>query len=252
MIFKSRFAKTILLFIISIFASTSLAPNLASAWQTDVPLNQALVLEGGESTNPRAFDPATTLSGGDKRVFSGLVSFDPSLKLTPDLAERWDVSPHGTVYTFHLRQNAKFHDGRPVTAQDVVYSWERAASPALASNTVLTYLGDILGVHEMMAGKADHISGLKIIGDHTLQVTIDAPKPYFLLKLTFATAFVLDKANVEGSDEWYRTPNGTGYKLIEWAFQRKVYEANQDFYLGPPSLPYIVCAVVCRRRSKAL
>ena len=67
----------------------------------------------------------------------------------------------------------------------MVYSWERAASPDLASDTVLTYLGDIVGVHEMTEGTAEHISGLKIIDDHTLQVTIDAPKPYFLLKLTY-------------------------------------------------------------------
>jgi oligopeptide transport system substrate-binding protein len=228
--------------LILILSTTTASPNPASALQIDVPLDQALVLEGGESTNPRAFDPATTLSGGDKRVFSGLVSFGPSLNLTPDLAERWDVNPDGTVYIFHLRQNAKFHDGRPVTAQDVVYSWERAASPALASDTVLTYLGDIVGVREMTEGEADRISGLNIINDHTLQVTIDAPKPYFLLKLTFATAFILDQASVESGEEWYRTPNGTGpYKLVEWTrFERKVYEANQDFYLGPPSIPYVV------------
>jgi oligopeptide transport system substrate-binding protein len=222
--------------------STTTAPNTAAALQLDVPLDQALVLAGGESTNPRSFDPATTVSSGDKRVFSGLVSFDPKLSLTPDLAERWDVSAAGTVYTFYLRQNAKFHDGRPVTAQDVVYSWERAASPELASDTVLTYLGDILGVRAMSQGEADHIDGLKVIDDLTLQVTIDAPKPYFLLKLTFATAFVLDKANVESGEEWYRTPNGTGpYKLVEWTrFERKVYEANKDFYLGAPSIPFIV------------
>ncbi|RPJ19091.1 MAG: hypothetical protein EHM33_30845, partial [Chloroflexi bacterium] len=121
---SARFALCVLI-LIGIFAFNTSVPNPASALQTDVPLDQALVLAGGESTNPRAFDPATTLSAGDKRVFSGLVAFDPSLNLTPDLAERWDVSPDGTVYTFHLRQNARFHDGRPVTAQDVVYSWER-------------------------------------------------------------------------------------------------------------------------------
>ena len=225
-----------------ILSTNTAAASLASALQIDVPLDQALVLAGGESTNPRTFDPATTLSGGDKRVFSGLVSLDPSLSLTPDLAERWEVSADGTVYTFYLRQNARFHDGRPVTAQDVVYSWERAASPALASDTVLTYLGDIVGIREMAEGEADQISGLKIIDDHALQVTIDAPKPYFLLKLTSATAFVLDKANVESGEEWYRAPNGTGpYKLIEWTrFERKVYEANPDFYLGAPSIPYIL------------
>src|SRR6266498_2462233 len=242
MMVKTHFTKTILLVLSSIFVLTTLAPNPTLALQTDVPLNQALVLAGGESTNPRSFDPATTLSGGDKRVFSGLVSFDPKLNLTPDLAEKWNVSSDGTIYTFYLRQNAKFHDGRPVIAQDVVYSWERAASPALASDTVLTYLGDIVGVREMNEGTADHISGLKIIDDHTLQVTIDAPKPYFLLKLTFATAFIVDKANVESGEEWYRTPNGTGpYKLVEWKhFERQVYEANQDFYLGAPSIPYII------------
>ena len=239
---EARFTKVISGALIILF-TLGIAPlRSTSALQIDVPLNQALVLAGGESTNPRSFDPATTLSGGDKRVFSGLVSFDPSLKLTPDLAERWDVSPDGMTYTFYLRQNANFHDGRPVTAQDVVYSWERAASPALASDTVLTYLGDIVGVRAMVDGEAEHISGLKIVDDHTLQVTIDAPKPYFLLKLTFATTVVLDKANVESGEEWYRMPNGTGpYKLVEWTrFERKVYEANKEFYLGAPSIPYIV------------
>jgi oligopeptide transport system substrate-binding protein len=225
---------------ISTIASASI--KNASAWQSDIPLNQALVLEGGESTNPRTYDPHTTHGSGDKRVFSGLVSFDPQLNLTPDLAESWDVSDDGTVYTFHLRENAKFHNGRTVTAQDFTYSLERAASPALASDTALTYLGDIVGVNEFASGAADHIAGIKAVDDHTLQITIDAPKPYFLLKLTYPTAFVLDKENIESGDDWYRHPNGTGpYQLTEWtSFERIIYEANQDFYLGAPSIPYIV------------
>ena len=204
--------------------------------------SQALFLSGGESTNPRDYDPATQHSSGDKLVFSGLVSFDTSLKLAPELAEARDISADGTVYTFHLRTNAKFHDDRPVVAQDVIYSWERAANPATQSDTVLTYLGDILGVAEMHNGTADHISGLKVLDDHTLQVTIDAAKPYFLFKLTMPVAFVLDQRNVETGSEWYRTPNGTGpYKLTRWDnFQLMVYDANQDFYLGAPSIPQIV------------
>jgi oligopeptide transport system substrate-binding protein len=210
--------------------------------QSDIPLDQALVLEGGESTNPREYDPATTHGSGDKRLYSGLVAFDPYLNLTPDLAETWDVSPDGTVYTFHLRPNAVFHDGRPVTAGDFVYSWERAVSPETASDTAVTYLGDIVGVKEAAAGQTNQISGLRIIDDHTLQVTIDAPKPYFLLKLTYPTAFVVDQSNVESGSEWYRQPNGTGpYRLIEWrSFERMVYQANADFYLGAPSIPYVV------------
>ena len=203
---------------------------------------QALVLAGGESTNPREYDPATTHGSGDKLVYSGLVSFDPYLNLTPDLAETWDVSSDGTVYTFHLRANAKFHDGRPVTAQDVVYSWERALSPALHSDTAPTYLGDILGADEMVRGGTQHVSGLRALDEHTLQVTIDAPKPYFLLKLTYPTAFVLDKANVESGQEWFRAPNGTGpFKLTEWQrFEQITYEANPDFYLGKPSIPTVI------------
>jgi oligopeptide transport system substrate-binding protein len=225
---------------LSAILSTSTAP--ASALQIDVPLNQALVLEGGESTNPRDYDPATTHSSGDKKVFSGLVSFDPQLNLTPDLAETWEVNADGTVYTFRMRANAKFHNGRAVTAQDVIYSWERAASPELGSDTVLTYLGDIVGVPEKVAGQADTISGLTALDDHTLQVTLDAPKPYFVYKLTYPTSFIVDRENVESGDEWYREPNGTGpYRMKEWkSFEHIIYEANADFYLGAPSIPYIV------------
>ena len=203
--------------------------------------SQALFLEGSESTNPREYDPATGHTV-DTRVFSGLVSFNTSLNLVPELAESWDISTDGTIYTFHLRANARFHDGRSVVAQDVIYSWERAADPATQSDTVLTYLGDIVGVAEMHAGRASHISGLKALDDKTLQVTIDAAKPYFLFKLTMPVAFVLDQKNVESGSEWYRTPNGTGpYKLNRWdSFQVMVYDANQDFYLGAPSIPQIV------------
>jgi len=226
--------------LLSALLSTSTTP--ASAWQIDVPLNQALVLGGGESTNPREYDPATTHGSGDKRVFSGLVSFDPQLNLTPDLAETWEVNADGTVYTFHLRANAKFHNGRAVTAQDVIYSWERAASPELASDTVLTYLGDIAGVRAMVSGQADSISGLAALDEHTLQVTLDAPKPYFVYKLTYPTTFIVDQENVESDDEWFRQPNGTGpYRMQEWkSFEYIIYAANPDFYLGAPSIPYIV------------
>ena len=239
---NTRRAKILTLSLVLILTFTTAAPRPASAWQTDIPLDQALVLAGGESTNPRQYDPHTTYGSGDKRIFSGLVALDPQLNLTPDLAESWDVSVDSKMYTFHLRQNAKFHNGKPVTAQDVLYSLERSASPELASDTALTYLGDIVGIHEYAQGQADHIAGLTVVDDHTIQITIDEPKPYFLLKLTYPTAFVLDKENVESGDEWYRQPNGTGpYRLIEWTrFERMVYEANPDFYLGEPSIPYIV------------
>lgn len=240
---NKKSATTIFMVIALAFVSlTTTSVKNVSAGQIDIPLNQALVLEGGESTNPRTYDPHTTHGSGDKRAYSGLVSFDPQLNLTPDLAESWDINDNGTTYIFHIRENAKFHNGRAVTAQDFIYSFERAASPELASDTALTYLGDIVGIHEYASGQAAHVEGIKALDEQTLQIKIDAPKPYFLLKLTYPTAFVLDQENVDSGDDWYRQPNGTGpYRLTEWtSFERIVYEANQDFYLGAPSIPYII------------
>ncbi len=205
-----------------------------------IPRSQVFITMGQDSANPRDNDPAT--GPGDRRIFSGLVTFDPQLALQPDLAASWDISPDGTVYTFYLRPSARFHDGRAVTAHDVVYSWERAADPATESDTVLTYLGDIVGVAEKRAGTATMISGLKVIDDYTLQVTIVAPRPYFLLKLTGSPALILDRTNVAMGPEWYRTPNGSGpYRLISWEPRRvKIYQRNDAFYLEAPRLPYIV------------
>jgi oligopeptide transport system substrate-binding protein len=237
---SKSFAVFFVLVLLLSIITTSTRP--VSAIQIDVPLDQALVLAGSETTNAREYDPATTHTAGDKLVFSGLVSFDPALNLTPDLAAGWDVNPDGTQYTFHLRTNARFHNGRAVTAEDVIYSWERAANPKTASDTVLTYLGDIVGVQEMVNRQANHIRGLKALDEHTLQITIDAPKPYFLLKLTYPTAFVVDKENVESGSDWFRQPNGSGpYKLREWRSNDvMIYERNEDFYLGAPSIPYVV------------
>lgn len=207
-----------------------------------IPRHQMLVLSGSETTNLREYDPATTHGSGDKLVFSGLLSLDQNLKLQPELAASWDISPDGTVITFHLRENARFHNGRPVTAFDFIFSWERAADPDMKSDTVLTYLGDIVGVKEMHAGDAKHISGVVALDDHTLQVTIDAPKPYFLLKLTYPVTFVVDRANILKGEEWVRTPNGTGpYRLARWeSFNYKLYERNPDFYLEAPRIPFIL------------
>lgn len=208
-----------------------------------IPQDQAYITAGGESTNPRDYDPAT--GGGSDLVFSGLVMFTPQLTVAPDLAAGWEISSDGTVYTFFIRPNARFHSGRAVTAQDVVYTWERAASPEIDSDEVLTYLGDIVGIADRRAGKTAHISGLKVLDDRTLQVTIDAPKPYFLMKLTYKVASIVDRANVEAGSEWYRTPNGTGpYRLIRWEpLTVAIYERFSDFYLAPPAIRYVIVKI---------
>ncbi len=208
-------------------------------------LPDALRIDGSE---PLSLDPVLADDAGSSaylvEIFSGLVTFDRDLKVVPDLAERWEVSEDGTAYTFHLRPNAKFHDGRPVTAQDIQYSLERAADPATQSPTAATYLGDIVGVNDKLSGKAKTIGGLQVVDDRTIRLTIDAPKTYFLSKLAHPVAAVVDKTNVERDGaNWTTKPNGTGpYKLKEYAAkQRLVLERNDNFYLDPkPQITRVV------------
>ena len=176
-------------------------------------------------------------------IFSGLVKLDTNLQVVPDIAESWDVSPDGTVFTFTLRESARFHDGRTVTAADFKYSWERALSPTTESPTGETYLNDIVGARAMLDGEASELAGVEVLGARTLRVTIEAPYPYFTFKLIYPTAYVVDRANVEsGGENWTDAPNGTGpYKLKAWEKDRLlVLERNDDWYGGMPALANFV------------
>ena len=168
-----------------------------------------------------------------REIFSGLVTLNEDLQVVPDIAERWKVSKDGTTYTFYLRQGVRFHDGKEVTAHDFKYSLERACDPETKSPTAETYLGDIVGVKEMLDGKAEEIAGVKVIGDYTLQITIDAPKAYFLAKLTHSPAFVVDRVNVESGEAWWRNPNGTGpFQLRQWKEDELFILEQNDIYYG--------------------
>ncbi len=193
-------------------------------------------------SDPPTLDPHLTTDVSSAfviiEVYGGLVTIDPELKIVPDLAQSWEVSNGGRTYTFHLRQDAKFHNGKPVTAQDFKWSMERAADPRTLSPVVDQYLGDIVGVKDKLAGRATEVQGVRVIDEHTLELTIDAPKTYFLAKLTYPTAFVLDRENVEGDRAWTRRPNGTGpFKLAEYILgERILLERNDNYHLGPAYL----------------
>lgn len=198
------------------------------------------------ASDPLFLDPAVAQdadsAGYIVEIFSGLVRLDKDLKIQPDLAERWDLSPDGKTYTFHLNPKATFQDGRPVTAADVQYSWERALSPDTASVTAENFLGDIVGAKDVANGTTKQLSGVNVIDDATLQVTIDAPKSYFLYKLTYPNAFVVDQKQIAANPKrWTLKPNGTGpYMLKEWKLNdRLVLQANDRFYLGAPKLKTI-------------
>ncbi len=186
--------------------------------------------------DPWTLDPA--LSGDATshayivQIFSGLVRLGDNLEPVPDIAQQWELSPDGTTYTFYLREDVFFHDGRQVTAEDFKYSWERACLPETGSQTAATYLGDIVGADDVLAGVATDMSGVRVLGDFILEVTIDSPKSYFLSKLTYPTAFVVDRADVESGVGWWHESNGTGpFRLNQW-------EENQVFSLGRNELYY--------------
>ena len=198
--------------------------------------------------DPPTLDPHltgdTTSAGIVVEVFSGLVALNTDLELVPDIAERWEIDSSGTVYTFFLRDNVKFHNGRRVTAEDFKWSVERASLPNTASAVVDTYLNDIVGFEDYFESRADEITGIKVIDDLTLQITIDAAKAYFLAKLTYPTAYVLDREVVEagGRNWWVENAVGTGpFKLAEYRIgERIVLERNADFYRDRPSVDRVV------------
>ena len=203
-----------------------------------------LILRGPD---PLFLDPAVAQDADSAayivEIFSGLVRLDKDLALQPDLAEAIPdavTNSDGTTsYTFKIRRNATFHDGRPVLAADVKYSIERALAPETASVVAENFLGDIVGAKDVSRGRATEVSGLKIVDDETIEITIDAPKPYFLYKLTYPTGFVVDQRQIEGNPRrWTQKPNGSGpYKLKEWRLgERLVLEAYENNYLGAPKL----------------
>tara|TARA_B100001167_G_C16772957_1_gene308661 strand:+ start:191 stop:1780 length:1590 start_codon:yes stop_codon:yes gene_type:complete len=197
-------------------------------------------------SDPPTLDPHltsdTTSSGLVVEIFGGLVTFDTDLNLVPDLAESFEISADSLTYTFIIRDTAVFHDGKPVTSSDIKWSLERAANPDTASPVAETYLGDIIGVEDVLDGVTDQISGVTVIDDRTIQIKIDSPKAYFLQKLTYPTAYVLDRENVEsGGRNWTDYPNGTGpFKLIEYKIgERLILERHDSYHLGAAGLKRI-------------
>lgn len=205
--------------------------------------NEMLVISGSE---PGTLDPANCEDATEAsymvEIFSGLVTLDSNLSVVPDIARSWDISPNGTVYTFYLCSNVLFHDGRRVTADDFKYSIERAADPETGSHVAESYLGDIVGVNEKLAGLADEVRGVRVIDERTIEITIDAPKAYFLSKLTYPVAYIVDRYNIESGDDWWFHPNGTGpFQLQEWSSGlRMTLERNDDYYRSPVRLATVV------------
>ena len=187
-------------------------------------------------SDPPTLDPHLVTDGTSYgiviEIYSGLVRLgaNPSNPFEPDLAESWSVLEDGTVYEFKLRNGLVFSNGDPVTAQDFKWSFERAAHPDTASTVAEEFLGDIVGIQDIVDGNATTAEGIEVVDERTLRITIDAPKAYFIAKLTYPTAFVLNKNNVETlGRSWVDEPVSTGpFTLREYRIGQRIRLARND------------------------
>lgn len=155
-------------------------------------------------------------------VYNGLVKYDKDMNIVGDLAESWDVSQNGLVITFHLRKGVRWHDKKPFTAADVLYTYQVITDP----KTPTAYAGDFLKVKKA-----------EVLDDYTFRVTYDKP---FAPALISWSSSVLPRHLLEGKDitksPLSRHPVGTGpYKFREWvAGQKIVLASNEDYFEGRP------------------
>ncbi len=204
-------------------------------------------LRVAQMAEPTTLDPAQVQDGPTiellMHVYEGLVQWTPENKLAPALAEKWSTSNGGRTYTFTVREGARFHNGRPVTAQDFLYSLTRSLDPKLASPVAMVYLNDIVGAADYREGKAASVKGLEAPDDRTFRITIDAPKAYFLAKLTYPTAYAVCKEAIEGAGGQVTAAGsiGTGaFRLAEYRRgDRLILEASPDYWEGAPQLARI-------------
>jgi peptide/nickel transport system substrate-binding protein len=155
-------------------------------------------------------------------VFNGLVKYDKDLKVVGDLAESWELSPDKLTITFHLRKNVRWHDGKPCTAHDVMYTYKVIVDP----KTPTAYAGDF-----------SLVKRAEVVDDHTFRVTYDKP---FAPALISWSASIMPRHLLEGKDittsPLGRAPIGTGaYKFKEWVTaDRIVLISNHDYFEGRP------------------
>ncbi len=208
------------------------------------------------ASEPESIDPAlnTAVDGAVmiNHMFEGLYKWiddgNGVAKLVLGQAESVDVNAEKTVYTFKIRENAKWSDGQAVTASDFVYSWQRLVDPATAAD--YCYMADILlNANEIMAGEKDKSElGVKAIDEHTLEVTLHTPCPYFEEIMAFPSLMPVRQDMIEkGGDQWtfdLSTYVGNGpYKMESWEHNSKIRLVKSENYydyakLGPNAINF--------------
>jgi oligopeptide transport system substrate-binding protein len=174
---------------------------------------------------PELLDPALVTAQATSRItyalFEGLTAFDLRGVPQPGVAERWEISPDGIRYVFHLRHNATWSNGDPVTAEDFFYSWRRILLPETAAEYAYQ-LHYVRGAKDFNEGKTKDFDqvGLRVLNSYTLEVTLQNPTPFFLDLCAFSTLLPVHRWTVERYADWASKPEhfiGNGpFTLREW------------------------------------
>ena len=215
-----------------------------SALAADVPAGVTLAakqeLVRNNGSEPQSLDPhkieGVPESNISRDLFEGLLVSDLDGHPVAGVAEKWENKDF-KVWSLHLRKDAIWSIGDPVTAQEFVYSWQRITDPKTAS-PYASYLqyGHLLNVDDIIAGKKPTSElGVKAIDDHTLEVTLSEPVPYFYKLLIHPSTSPVPKAVVEKyGDKWTQPANivtNGAYKLTDWVVnERIVMERNPQYW----------------------
>jgi oligopeptide transport system substrate-binding protein len=220
--------------------STSQASSQAAASGTgSAAQSKSVSLTVNVGTEPDSIDPDlnTLVDGGIyiQHVFEGLTKLDDKGKIVNGQAKDIKVSDDGLTYTVTLRDDIKWSDGKPVTAQDFVYGWQRLVNPKTASE--YSYMMDpVVNATDIYTGKNKDVTSLGVTAkdDKTLEIKLSAPCAYFLELLSRPMFYPLRKDVVEGNDKWTQDPKtyiGNGpYKMTAWNHKESIIDQKSDTY----------------------
>jgi len=198
--------------------------------QSTVSSSDGSTINIGNGGEPQDLDPAITTGVPEDRIimqlFEALVSLDPkTTEPVPGVAESWTMSKDGKTYTFKIRQNAKWSNGDPMTANDFVYSWRRLVDPNTAAE--YAYQGYYFkNGEDINKGKIKDLTqlGVRAVDDHTLEVSLNNPTPFFLGLLSHHSLFPVHKATVEKFGKQFTRP---GNLVSNGPFMLDTWETNK-------------------------
>ncbi|MEY8710225.1 ABC transporter substrate-binding protein [Mangrovibacter phragmitis] len=222
-----------------IAAALPVSQTFAATVPANVTLASKQVLVRNNGSEPATIDPQLAESNEAFNIildcFSGLVNITPQGKIVPDLADKWE-NKDNTIWTFHLRPGIVWSNGKPVTADDVVFSWQRLVDPKTASPYAsFAANAHILNAEAIAAGKMPASAlGVKALNATTVQVTLSQPVSYFLQFVGHPSLFPVSKADVEKyGDKWTQPENivtSGAYKPTQWVVNEKLVAERNDKY----------------------